>query len=434
MTPVIMPKMGDGMEEGTLLEWGKKEGEKVKSGEIIGQIQTDKAVLELEAPGSGILKGILVNEGETVPVGTPIAALVKEGEELPSNWGTNTESAADVPSTNGSKPSVEGTSPTSGGSTEGTGIQDLPEGFHTESAEMAHQAPSEVSEGRIKASPLAKRIAKEKGIDLSTIQGSGPGGRIVEKDVAEAQPSGRTSAPSTAPVAAQAVPSAEDQVVKLNRLRQITGQRTLQSKQQIPHFYVRVEVNVDKILDLRKMFEEEGSGKVSVNDFVVKACAAALQEMPLVNAVFQGDSVLQHGAVHIGLAVALEDGLTVPVIKNAHALSLRQISARSKELAGKARENKLHPDELSGSTFSISNMGMLDIDDFIAIINQPNSAILAVSTARKRVVVNENDELEIRTMMNVTCSFDHRVVDGAVGARFINLVKGYLESPTRLLS
>ncbi|HZH97340.1 MAG TPA: E3 binding domain-containing protein, partial [Fimbriimonadaceae bacterium] len=217
-----MPKMGDGMEEGTLLEWVKSEGEKVKSGEIIGTIQTDKAVLELESPGSGFLKGFLIQTGETVPVGTPIAALVKEGEELPADWGSAAP-AEEAPSTNGAK-TTEGTQPTSGGSTEGTGVQDLPEGFHTESAEMAHQAPTETSEGRIKASPLARKIAKEKGIDLSTVEGSGPGGRIVEKDVTSAEPAKPKTA--AAPIAAQP-PSAEDQVVKLNRLRQITAQRTL---------------------------------------------------------------------------------------------------------------------------------------------------------------------------------------------------------------
>jgi pyruvate dehydrogenase E2 component (dihydrolipoamide acetyltransferase) len=193
-------------------------------------------------------------------------------------------------------------------------------------------------------------------------------------------------------------------------------------------------VDVEKILAMREQFEEEESGKVSINDFVVKACVLALQQMPNVNAVYQGQSVVQYGAVHIGIAVAIEDGLTVPVIKNAHTMSLRQLSARAKELAGKARENKLHPDELSGSTFSISNMGMLDVDNFIAIINQPNAAILAVSTARKRVVPTEDDQIEIRSRMNISCSFDHRVVDGAVGAKFINVVKDYLENPTRLLS
>jgi pyruvate dehydrogenase E2 component (dihydrolipoamide acetyltransferase) len=290
-----------------------------------------------------------------------------------------------------------------------------------------------VAETRLKASPLAKKIAAEKGLDLSTVAGTGPGGRIVEKDVVGA------AAPVVAPVVAKApepvlAPSGEDRVINLPRLRQITAKRTTESKQQVPHFYVTVEVDVEKILQLRAMFEAEESGKVSVNDFVIKACALALRDMPEVNAVFQGDKVTIHGGVHVGMAVAIADGLTVPVIKNADQLSLRAIGAKSKDLAKKARENKLSLDEIQGSTFSISNMGMLDVDNFLAIINQPNSAIVAIASARKKVVVGENDELEIRTRMNISGSFDHRALDGAVGAKFINVVKAYLENPTRLLS
>jgi pyruvate dehydrogenase E2 component (dihydrolipoamide acetyltransferase) len=427
MTEVIMPKMGDGMEEGTLLEWLKGEGEKVKSGEIIGSIQTDKATLELEAPASGILGGLLLKGGETVPVGKAIAAILKEGESLPEGWGG---ASAEPASTNGSRGKAEADADQAGGSsTEGSQIQDVPEGVDSvEAQKTLDREPAKVSAGRVKASPLARRIAQEKGIDLGGIQGSGPGGRIVERDVQQAKPA---AAPTgQAPVAA----SSEDRKVDLNRLRQITAQRTAQSKQQVPHFYVTVEVDVERILALREQFEAEESGKVSINDFVIRACVKALQDMPEVNATFQDKQALQFGAVHIGMAVAIEDGLTVPVIKNAQNLSIRQISSAAKELAKKARENKLHPDELSGSTFSISNMGMLDVDNFIAIINQPNAAILAVSSARKKVVVNEDDEIEVRSRMNITCSFDHRVVDGAVGARFINLVKGYLERPTHLLS
>jgi pyruvate dehydrogenase E2 component (dihydrolipoamide acetyltransferase) len=428
MTEVIMPKMGDGMEEGTLLEWLKKEGEKVKSGEVIGTIQTDKATLELEAPGSGILSGVITQNGETVPVGKPMAALLKDGEALPNGWGKGT-------STNGAKqaPAKEATQSSSGGSTEGTQIQGVPAGVEGKQAQRAEAAaPSSAASGgeRLKASPLAKKIAAERGIDLAGVKGTGPGGRIVEKDLAAVNaPVSATSAPAFTPMAA----AAEDKVVNLNRLRQITAQRTAQSKQQVPHFYVTVHADVERIMELREQFEEEQSGKLSINDFVLRACVLALQEMPQVNAVYQGNTILQQGAVHLGMAVAIEDGLTVPVIKNAQNLSLRQLSAKAKELAGKARENKLHPDELSGSTFSISNMGMLDVDEFIAIINQPNAAILAVSSVRKHVVPTDDEQIEIRRRMAISASFDHRVVDGAVGAKFINLVRAYLENPTRLL-
>ncbi len=414
MTEVIMPKMGDGMEEGTLLEWLKKDGDKVKSGEIIGTIQTDKATLELEAPGSGFLKGILLEAGGTVPVGKAIAAILKEGETLPSGWGSGSTSA-----------------PTT------SAPETAPAASSTPATSSALSASAPVSTERIKASPLAKKIAKDQGIDLSTIKGSGPDGRIVQKDLAGAPTvsaapttvAPAAKAPSFAPITA----SGEDKVVPLNKIRQITAKRTQESKQQVPHFYVTVEVDVEKILSLREMFEEEESGKVSINDFVVKASALALRDMPEVNAVFQGDKLLELGNINIGIAVALPDGLTVPVIKNVDQKPLRQINAEVRDLAGRAKSNKLSMDELSGSSFSISNMGMLDVDNFIAIVNMPNAAILAIASVRKRVTVNDEDEIEIRSKMNITCSFDHRVADGAVGAKFINVVKSYLENPSRLI-
>jgi pyruvate dehydrogenase E2 component (dihydrolipoamide acetyltransferase) len=289
------------------------------------------------------------------------------------------------------------------------------------------------SDTRIKASPLAKKIAAEMGIDLATISGTGPGGRIVEKDVRGAKPS--APAVSTPDAPAQIVAAAEDKKVPLNRLRQIIAQRTGHSKSTVPHFYVTLEVDLEAIHLLREMFEAEESGKVSVNDFVVKASAKALADMPEVNATFQGDHILQYGSVHVGIAAAIDDGLVVPVIKNAQSKSIRELSVEAKDLVKKAREGKLHPDQMSGSTFSISNMGMLNVDVFSAIINEPNAAIIAIGTARRKAVVDqETDEIDIRWRMNITASFDHRVVDGAVGANFLNVVKDYLENPTRLLS
>lgn len=434
MTEVIMPKMGDGMEEGTLLEWLKKDGEKIKSGETIGTIQTDKATLELEAPDSGVLTGFLIGAGETVPVGKAIAAVLQEGESLPAGWGGN-GAAAPSPQPPKADETRAATTP-QGGSTEGTQVQEAPaEATSGQAREEVKEPAPTASEGRVKASPLARRIAEEKGIDLSTIQGSGPGGRIVEKDVIQAKaPTGGAAPAKAAPVAAPA-PTAEDQVIKLNRLRQLTAQRTAQSMQTAPHFYVTVEVDLEKLVALRKQFEEDASGKVSVNDFIIKACANALQEVPQVNSSFHSDTeVIQHGAVHVAMAVAVEDGLTVAVVKNAHALSLRQIAAQSQDLAGRARENKLLPDEMQGGTFTISNMGMLGVDSFSAIIVQPNASILAVGSAKKVVVPTGDDEIEIRTRMKITGSFDHRVVDGAVGAKFLNVVRDYLENPTRLLA
>lgn len=426
MTEVIMPKMGDGMEEGTLLEWLKKDGDKVKTGEVIGNIQTDKATLELESPGTGTLTGFLLKGGETVPVGVPIAAILKDGESLPAGWGGGSSSAPAA---------AEPAPASSNGEAAPAAASAEPQASASVETPTEEAAPAE--QGRIKASPLARRIAAEKGIDLAQVKGTGPGGRIVEKDVRESTPATAPAATPSAPTPAApapVTPSAEDQTISLPRLRQITAKRTTESKQQVPHFYVTVEVDVENIGALREMFERDGSGKVSINDFVVKACALALRDMPVVNSVFQGDKLIQKGGVHVGIAVALEDGLTVPVIKGADALTLRQISASAKSLAKKARDNKLGMDELQGSTFAISNMGMLDVDNFIAIINQPNAAIVAIASVRKKVVVGENDEIEIRSRMNITGSFDHRVVDGAVGAKFINLVKDYLQNPTRLLS
>ena len=416
MTEVIMPKMGDGMEEGTLLEWLKKEGDAVKAGEIIGNIQTDKATLELEAPGSGVLTGILIKEGETVPVGQAIAALLKDGEKLPGGWG-------------GASSGKEASAGKESQAVEAIDESKAPSKSQSPAAKMADDAAKSSSDDRIKASPLAKKVAKELGVDIASVSGTGPGGRIVEKDVKAA-----ATVKTADKVATVSVPLAEDQTIQLNRLRQITAKRTTESKQQVPHFYVTVEVDVEKILALREMFEAEESGKVSINDFVVKACALALRDMPQVNSAFQGTTLLQHGGVHVGIAVALDDGLTVPVVQNADQLSLRAISAKVKDLARRAKDNKLSLDELSGSTFSVSNMGMLDVDNFLAIINQPNSAILAIASVRKKVVATDEDEIEIRSRMNITCSFDHRVADGAVGAKFINVVKAYLENPTRLLS
>lgn len=404
MTEVIMPKMGDGMEEGTLVEWLKKDGDQVKSGEVIGNIQTDKATLELESPGSGVLTGFLIEPGQTVPVGVPIAAILKGGEKLPDGWGKGNGKPA-----KSAEPVAKAE----------------PAGAAATSAPAMQAEPA----GKVKASPLAKRLAKESGVEIERINGSGPGGRVVADDVRNA---GTTLAPK-APIQQVAV-TAEDKKVPLNNLRRIIAQRTQESKQNAPHFYVTVEVDVEKIEALRAFFKEEESGKVSVNDFVVKACALALQQMPEVNATYQGDHVLQFGAVNVGVAAAVEDGLLVPVIKNAHTLTLRQIADSSRALVDKARAGKLHPDEMSGSTFSISNMGMLDVDNFAAIINQPNAAIVAISTAKRRVVPVSDEEVEIRMVMNVTGSFDHRVVDGAIGARFMNVVRDYLQNPTRLLS
>ncbi|MFW5697440.1 MAG: dihydrolipoamide acetyltransferase family protein [Fimbriimonadaceae bacterium] len=421
MTEVIMPKMGDGMEEGTLVSWTKQEGDEVKEGETIGEIQTDKATLELESPGSGTLKGILIGEGDTVPVGEPIAAILADGEELPSDWGSG------EPEPTTQQGEIEAAK-------EGGGSQ-APTSKPRETG--SSEAKSESQGGRVKASPLARRIAKETGVNLENVRGTGPGGRIVEKDVRDAVGTQGAPMPSKTAVSTGPAPkveaTAEDKRIELNRLRGIIAERTQKSKQQAPHFYVTVEVDVERINALREMFKDEESGKVSLNDFVVRACVLALKEMPIVNSTFQGDHILQHGAINIGIAASVDEGLLVPVMHHADHLTLRQISEASRELVKKARDGKLSPEEMQGSTFSISNMGMLNVDAFSAIINQPNSAIVAIASARRKPVA-VGDQVEIRWRMNITGSFDHRTVDGAAGADFMNLVKRYLEQPTFLLS
>lgn len=404
MTEVIMPKMGDGMEEGTLVDWTVKDGDKVSEGDVIGEIQTDKATLELEAPESGTLTGLLIGANDTVPVGQAIGLILEDGESVPDGWGSG----------NGA-PAAKAEE----------AVEQKEEKSEKAAPAEAPKASESNSNGRIKASPLARRIAGERGIDLAGISGSGPGGRIVKADVESAQPSssGRASAPA-----------ASDSKLSLNNLRRITAERTLSSKQGVPHFYVTVGVDVEAIFELREAFKAQEAGKISVNDYVIRACVKALQEMPVVNSEYKGDHLLQHGAIHIGMAAAMEDGLMVPVIRNAQNLTLREIADESRRLVEAAKNKKLGPDEMQGSTFSISNMGMLNVDSFSAIINEPNAAIIAIGTAKREAVPVSDDELEIRWRMNITGSFDHRVVDGAVGADFMNVVRGYLENPARLLS
>ena len=399
--------MGDGMEEGTLVEWLKSEGDKVKSGEVIGNIQTDKATVELTSPSSGLLKGFLIEPGETVPVGIAIAAVLKEGETLPLDWAKG-RTPVSVPS----ESKVEVIQGVASSST------------HTETVIPSPGA-------RVFASPLAKKLAAESGISLDSISGTGPDGRIVERDVKAASVSSPTAMPTLAF-------SGRDENIPLSNLRKITAQRTTQSKQQVPHYYVTSEVDLEALEEVREQMKRDDPDiKISINDFIIKACALALVEMPQINASFDNNQERRFGSVNIGVAAAVPDGLTLPVLHNCEGKTLRQIAREVRDLVGRARENRLRPEELSGSTFSISNMGMFDVENFAAIINQPNGAILAVSSARRVPVVvdGENgEELAIRTRMKMTGSFDHRIIDGAVGAQFLTLVKKYLEAPTRLLS
>lgn len=414
MIEVIMPKMGDAMEEGTLVDWVKKEGDKVNAGDVIGNIQTDKATVELTAPASGVLQGILLQPGETVPVGQPIAAILKEGESLPPGWG------------NGKAAAKQAAEPQPVAAEKATA--ELPEPA-TKTVAVVESPPGE----RVFASPLARKLAAEAGIPIEGLAGTGPGGRIVERDVRRAMQ--ETARPRIAVAPEQEL---RERVVPLTNLQRITAQRVTQSKIEVPHYYVTLEIDLENLVNLREtMNREKPDDKLSINDFVIKASALALQDQPHINASWEDGKMRMHGAINIGVAVAVPDGLTVPVIKNCERKPLREIAREARALAAKAKENKLTPEELSGSTFTISNMGMYGVDDFSAIINQPNGAIIAVAAAKRVPVVVEGEdgeELEIRSRMKVTGSFDHRIINGAQGAEFMGVLRKYLESPTLLIT
>ncbi len=420
MQTVIMPKMGDAMEEGTLVRWLKQEGEMVKAGEPIAEIATDKATIELEAPASGILRGIRVQEGATVPINTPLAYILAEGESLPAELdrdGKPAEAPSPVP------PSSVGVPPTIAPSP----VPSPPVGERAETPLAPSGGEGQgVRAERILASPLARKIAREHGIDLRLLKGTGPQGRIVERDVLAylqqraAQPA--AVAPAPAPIAAR--------TESLNRLRQITAQRTTEAKQTIPHFYLTIEIDMEEALALRETLNrlEEGV-RVSVNDLVLKACAVAIEKHPLVNASYRDGTLVYADGIHIGIAVAVDEGLLVAVVRHCESKPLLRIAQEAQALIQKAREGKLLPDEMTGNTFTVSNLGMFDIDEFAAIINPPASAILAVGAVKKVPVVMDDGSIQPRSRMKVTLSCDHRVLDGATGARFLQELKRVLENP-----
>jgi pyruvate dehydrogenase E2 component (dihydrolipoamide acetyltransferase) len=408
MQTIIMPKMGDAMEEGTLVRWLKQEGEPVKEGEPIAEIATDKATIELEAPASGILRGIRVPEGATVPINTPLAYILTEGETLPEE--SKRDGATPAPAA-------------------------APQVVAPPSEVKAAYAPA--AEERIKASPLARKIAQEHGIDLRLLQGTGPQGRIVERDVLAYLEKMRPPAPAPAaapPVPPTPAPAGAARTEPLNRLRQITAQRTTEAKQTIPHFYLTMEIDMEEALALRaKLNSMEESFRISVNDMIVKACAVALEKHPIVNASYREGQLVYPDGIHIGIAVASEEGLLVAVVRHCEGKSLRRIAQEAQTLVQKAREGKLLPDEMTGNTFTVSNLGMFDIDEFSAIINPPASAILAVGAVKKVPVVLEDGSIQPRARMKVTLSCDHRVLDGATGARFLQDLKRVLENPVLMM-
>ena len=433
---ILMPALSPTMEEGTLAKWLVKEGDTVSAGDLLAEIETDKATMEFEAVDEGVIGKLLVAEGtEGVKVNSPIALLLEDGESASDAKATAPKSEA--------APKAEAAPKNEPASSE---------------AKAAPPAPKAADGGRVFASPLARRIAADKGIDLSGVTGSGPHGRIVKADVEGASPQAKPAAAATeaaAPAAAKAgAPAAmptgpsTDTVlkmyegrayteIKLDGMRKTIAARLTEAKQTIPHFYLRRDIHLDALMAFRGQLNAqlEGRGvKLSVNDFVIKACALALQQVPAANAVWAGDRVLQLKPSDVAVAVAIEGGLFTPVLKDAEMKSLSALSAEMKDLAARAKSKKLAPHEYQGGSFAISNLGMFGIDNFDAVINPPHGAILAVGAGVKKPVVGKDGALAVATVMSVTLSVDHRVIDGALGAELLQAIKDNLENPMAMLA
>ncbi len=408
ISKVVMPKLSDQMENGKIIKWLKQEGDRIQAGDILAEVETDKADVEMEAFGGGVLRKILVPAGSAAPVGGLIGVIADPADDitaLVSQAGAVAPAPASPPAT-------------------------MPPATASRvSAPPPAVAGPAGGPGRVKASPLARKIAAQSGVDLRLVHGSGPGGRVVRRDVEAASDAG-----AAAPAAAMAVPAGvEFEDRPLSPMRAIIAKRMPLSKAPVPHFYVSSEVAMDRAGTLREELNAlAGQPKTSINDFVIRACALALRGHPGVNASFQGESIRVYHRAHIGIAVALEEGLITPVLRDADAKSIAQIAVESRDLAERARARKLRVPELTGATFSISNLGMFDVTEFSAIINPPEGAILAVGTVRTIPVVTDAG-LGVGRRMMLTLSCDHRVMDGAMGARFLQDVKRLLEEPLRLL-
>jgi len=397
---ILMPALSPTMTEGNLAKWIKKEGDKVKAGDVIAEIETDKATMEVEAVDEGILGKILVAGGtENVAVNAPIALLLEDGEDKKALESYKLKSAATVPVKEEKKEEVKAAqSPISN---------------------PQYAAPALAGGGRIKASPLAKRIAAQEGISLNGINGSGPYGRILKDDVLNAPKGGRIG---RNPVEFISIPN--------NNMRKVVARRLTESKQTVPHFYLSVDLNIDALLGARAAINAKGKDKykISVNDLVIKATAMALKDIPAANASWSDAAILQYNNIDVSVAVAIDGGLITPIIRNADQKSIVQISTEMKELAKRAKENALKPEEFQGGGFSISNLGMYGVKNFSAIVNPPQGCILAVGAGEQRAVVKDG-ALAIANVMSCTLSVDHRVVDGAVGAEFLQAFKSYIEEP-----
>jgi len=469
VSKVVLAKLSPTMEEGTIVKWTKKEGDAVKQGDVLAEIETDKANMEMEALGSGVLRKILVPAGGKAPIGALIGVIAEPNEDIEpliakegaKASGASKPAAAAPPAPAAAQaPAAEPAPGPAKAAAEAT-AKAAPADQPASAAAAAKTppvpaarpqpapAPAPVSAGagasgggeggRVKASPLARSMAAHQNIDLSAVAGSGPGGRIIKRDIESwagpragaAAPAARPSTPASRP--APAGPSiTPGQELPLSNMRKTIAKRLSESKFTSPHYYVTVEVDMDAAVDLREQIQRLEEGKVSFNDLVVKACARALTRFPMVNASWGGDKIATHADVNIGIAVAIPDGLITPVVRNADRKSILDIAQEVRDLAARARDKKLKPEEFTGSTFTISNLGMFDVDSFTAIINPPDSAILAVGAVRKVPVV-DGDAIRPGHRMKVTMSSDHRVIDGALAAQFLAEVRRLLEAPVALV-
>ncbi|MEI7863954.1 MAG: dihydrolipoamide acetyltransferase family protein [Chthoniobacterales bacterium] len=416
MPAVTMPKLSDTMLEGTLVKWRKAKGDKVEVGDILAEIETDKATMEMESFDDGTITDLCAKEGEIIKVGDKIAMILAEGETA--------EAAPSKPATEVGKSAAK--------------LADTPLAVPAKTPfPTTKPSAAAILSGRVKASPLARKIAAANGVNLAILTGSGPGGRVVRKDVENA-PRGGGVAPSSTPVirAAHGI-AGEEKNISLTGMRKTIAERLLASKTQIPHFYLSVSMDGGPLMDLRNelntMAEKDGRQKLTVNDFILLAAARAAAEVPKINAAYDGDSIVEYADVNLAVAVAIDDGLITPVIRKASTLTLREISAQMKDLAAKARGKKLKPDEYQGGTITLSSLGGFGIDDFLPIINPPQAFILGVGAITKQPVVNQQDQIVVGHRLVISGSGDHRVVDGAVAAEYMNALRRYVEKPALLL-
>jgi pyruvate dehydrogenase E2 component (dihydrolipoamide acetyltransferase) len=437
MPEIQMPKLSDTMTEGTLVAWKKKKGDKVAAGDVIAEIETDKATMEWESPEDGTLTEIYVQEGGKVEVGEKIAFIGGEGESAPKEEKKKEPEPKakeeKAPAKKKEQAETEKPAPAEEKEPETAPPQEKKE------SKAIEKKPAPKAEGtdeaRIKASPIARRLASEQGVDLSTVKGTGPDGRVTESDVrAVAKSKGLTPQPKAA---APRIPADQGSRISLTGMRKIIAERLVESKGPVPHFYLNIEIDAGPLMtaraELKSAGEKSDNAKITVNDFVLKAAVEAAVKVPKANASFDGDAIVQYNDVNLGIAVALDEGLVTPVIRAAQGKSLREISETVKDLAHRARNKRMKPEEFQGGTFTVSNLGSYGIDNFLAIINPPQGFILSIGAIVKKAVIDDCDQIVPGQRMSIGMSCDHRVIDGALGAEYLKALRQLLENPTLLL-